>query len=746
MPFSSQTLSIDSRTIGLVRLAVNLMTKVTTLRILMGHPSINDALLRCFFAKHRVQQQPIRKLWLENCRISAGCNVSIVSHVQDLPLELDFAGLESIRFRRLPMRAGYHGFSLYAYKGMVHARLSLLYNSGSSHTEMQDSAGAQYHTGISTVVAEQEVGVDQVSWAASVTTDTEGSLYRPMAPLQQLFIYAHQSESEIYDALRPSLAQQEIELLDGLRPPSSVSELVLAYRGSYLDPPEQYQNCMETQEKWQRERRPSADVAIGLLQSASRTLTSLTFDWVFTKPQQIRGARDVGALSSWIGTFVSLFDLRFPRLRAFQFRNAIAPDTALPRGLCLLDHSCIYTRAGEDEEHYASYGVDTACAERIDLAGLGFMEAHPNIECLAWPMAHFFRPQEISSDIRARVEAVISNLGRTLTDLRVDALYAGDGEPFTHESTGRDLDQRASRRLFIEMIAAKMTNLKQIKIEGGVPRDERREIIRAIHACPLQKIVMIGVCSPLGNTWGPHGFDIEDHITFGDGDGLEEEDKNAIWKLGFAKPSSLPETFRFDPEYGWPASPPMLSTIARFHADRITELKFCGSKGAPALLMPTPITTPMLSALKHFHNLESLTLSIFLSTMYEGSPCDSEILAYWENTRSSTSTALVTVPSDAAEPSGWARQLTTNYAPDALAQKVTVLLGPLLSERAKARAGGVQCRASFNVGYWTAIYDLDVRVGLGEEDGRSVCLGFVGPRHELEGERYWGKLRSRRWF
>lgn len=100
--FSGQTLSPDPRTAKLVQLAVKNMSNVQTLRIINGHPNINDALLRCFFDKSRPRN--IRRLWLENCRINVGCSLKQINHPLQLPYELDFTGLESIRFRRLPLR------------------------------------------------------------------------------------------------------------------------------------------------------------------------------------------------------------------------------------------------------------------------------------------------------------------------------------------------------------------------------------------------------------------------------------------------------------------------------------------------------------------------------------------------------------------------------------------------------------------------------------------------------------------
>ena len=102
-PFSSQTLSIDPRTICLVRLAVRNMTRVNTLRIVFGHPKLTEALLRCFFDENRERENPIKRLWLENVRIVEGTEMLLDRHKYSLPLRLDFSGVEKLRLRRLPL-------------------------------------------------------------------------------------------------------------------------------------------------------------------------------------------------------------------------------------------------------------------------------------------------------------------------------------------------------------------------------------------------------------------------------------------------------------------------------------------------------------------------------------------------------------------------------------------------------------------------------------------------------------------
>lgn len=301
-------------------------------------------------------------------------------------------------------------------------------------------------------------------------------------------------------------------------------------------------------------------------------------------------------------------------------------------------------------------------------------------------------------------------------------------------------DARERRRHFIERFASQMTRLESIKIEGGIPQDERRELIRAVHACPIRKLVIIGVSSALGNTWGLQGQDRGESLNVQMREGLEAEEKAAIHELGIKDLVTPTGTFRAT--YGWPAGPPQLHTIATYHASGITELKICGFRGSPCLLSPTPITAPMLYALKHFHRLETLILSLWLDTHFEGEPHDAEIIDYWINARTPASTALVRVSDE--EPEGWERELRTKFAPDALARHITGFIGQYLSEEAKRRPGGVHVRASFCVGDFGGLFDVDVHIGQGGLG--SKLLSYEGPREDLEPRRRRAKLEGRAWF
>jgi hypothetical protein len=314
---------------------------------------------------------------------------------------------------------------------------------------------------------------------------------------------------------------------------------------------------------------------------------------------------------------------------------------------------------------------------------------------------------------------------------------------FTHTDTDERTGKMASRRRFINEFAANMHVLKSIKVEGGMPLDERRETISALHRCPIEKLVFIGVGSVIGNTWGADGSEYEDTFLEGEAFGLEgEEDEAAIHSLGVRPPE--PMKTAFEPSYGWRGQPPMLHTIVSRHGATLRELKFCGYKGAVNLYNPSPIVHPMLVALKHCHSLESLIMSFWLSTLFEEAFRDDQVISYWLDRRDSSSTSLVSL-SDESELGSWAHELKAKFAPRALAWGIVRFMGQYLSERAKRREGGVHVRASFCVGDYGGIFDIDVWVGKGSL-GSDICLGFEGPREEMEDRRRREKLDRRRWF
>lgn len=474
-----------------------------------------------------------------------------------------------------------------------------------------------------------------------------------------------------------------------------------------------------------------------LFQFSQSTLTRLDLDWILWRQRDQNDAYDDSS-----EFLTSLSRMNFPNLVAFQMRNAVLPLTKLPDDVFLLENTF-----------------------------LTFLETHSKIKCLAWPIDRFYHHTRPSVEIQSRCRKLIAHLAMVLTDLRLDTYYAGNGEPMTDDNSAIEAtQQRIRRRRFIAEFAPHMRKIKHIKLEGGIPRDEKREILRALHYCSLEKIVFIGVSFPVGNTWGHQGARLRS-LDAGHGDfgyDLEEEDSEGIFQA-YKRRHGVPENFIFDPQYGWKDEAPLLHTLALHHVDTLQELKICGYNGCPILSYLTPDTTPLLAPLLQYHNLRQIIVSFWLLTFFEGAYRDVEIIQSWLDTRSPSSTALVVVtpprsperehPVDGAmmpapnpiaprpQFNRWAVALKTRFTPSALAYRVASDIGPFLSPVAKARPGGVRVRASFCLGarepgrVASDIFDLDIRIGADD-----AVLEFVGPREEGEKGRWWTKMEGRQWF
>lgn len=476
-----------------------------------------------------------------------------------------------------------------------------------------------------------------------------------------------------------------------------------------------------------------------ILKCSASTLTSLNLDWILWRRQELDPYDDSKAVLDLLTA------LRFPHLRAFQLRNAVLPLTKLPDNVFLFENRF-----------------------------LEFMEEHPKIQSLGWPLDRFYSHTRPSVEVQNRTRKLVAHLATMITDLRVDSQYSGHGEPLTDLSqTTEEIHERLRRRKFIAEFAPQMRKVEQIKLEGGLPRDEKREILRALHWCPLKKIVMIGVSFPVGNTWGQQGVQLK-VLDPGQGIGtvynLDDEDLPGIlqtYKRGFP----MLHDFQFEPDYGWPPQAPLLQTAALHHASTVEELKICGYNGCPILSYQTPITDLLLNGLRQFDNLKQLVLSFWLLTWFEESYRDTEIIQSWLDRRSPSSTALVVVtppqspsqdyPVDPGQfPNAddirvlprqdfnrWAVTLKTQFSPSAIAYRVAHDIAPYLSPIAKGQPGGIKVRASFCLGIKEErrvandIFDLDMRIGKNDQ-----VLEFVGPREEGEPGRWWQKLESRGWF
>jgi len=225
-PFSAQTLSIDPRTICLLRMAVRNMRKVKTLRIIFGHPKLSEALLRCFFDANRERETPIRRLWLESIKLNEGLEPSLRSHKYGLPLHLDVSGLEAVRLRRLPLRT-----VEMAQEQRVTNRSERVYARGGTSMELQNGLGGHYLTTINTLGAEVVLGHEQLEQALDpeVTEENQGEW-----PLQRLMNFANHFDDKIYAALAEAV-QMPAEV-QAATVPSHHSRSILAYQAAGTDP------------------------------------------------------------------------------------------------------------------------------------------------------------------------------------------------------------------------------------------------------------------------------------------------------------------------------------------------------------------------------------------------------------------------------------------------------------------------------------------------------------------------------
>lgn len=87
-----ENLSQDLRTHMLLRLAIQNMVNVHTLRIVCGHMSLASSLVAEFLDGRRRPNVPLRKLWLESC--------ALTSHALQILASSKVIGLESLRIRR----------------------------------------------------------------------------------------------------------------------------------------------------------------------------------------------------------------------------------------------------------------------------------------------------------------------------------------------------------------------------------------------------------------------------------------------------------------------------------------------------------------------------------------------------------------------------------------------------------------------------------------------------------------------
>lgn len=428
-PFSSQTLSMDPRTICLVRLAVRNMVRVNTLRIVFGHPKLTEALMRCFFDENREREHPVKRLWLENVRIVEGTEMVLDRHKYGLPLRLDFDGVEMFRLRRSPLSS-----MEMPQEQRVTNRRVFVYSRGGTSRELQNGLGGNYLTSTNTLGAEVVRGHEQLEQAL----DGEDHSME-QSPLGDLMGSAVRFDDAIYEALSREVKFPAEVIAATI--PSIYWRSMLAYRDEWSGPMTELspEGSRIFNQIFRIDIPTAAHCASSMFNSMANTLTSLNIDWVLAPPNAEK--MTTVDYERWVKWYVDLFSLRCPHLKAFQYRNAVAQQTLLPEGLFLFDYSTIFT-GNSFEQHWVP-GSHSSPPFEVGLQPLEFFEAHTNLQCLAWPMDQFFSHVR-RSDISTRVQNVIDRLGQTLIDLRVDAFYTGVAEP--HSGDVQVMDTSGTRK------------------------------------------------------------------------------------------------------------------------------------------------------------------------------------------------------------------------------------------------------------------------------------------------------------
>lgn len=423
------------------------------------------------------------------------------------------------------------------------------------------------------------------------------------------------------------------------------------------------------------------EIVMSLLQQTAATLTSLNLDWLSGERALIEG--------------LAASDLSFPNLKALQIRNAAETFKRM----------CSY-------EEYHLLGT----------AWLHFLKRHPKIQCLAWPIEGFLPLLEQLGSPKGVRSMAISSFGRTLTELRVDTTFDLDTE---NQITNRDdiwaCRSREARTAFIKAVAPKMTNLRVFKVEGSLPLDERIELANALHQCPLQKFVVIAVSWPVYDSWAD----------------LQPEDRRLLQHDAWDYKTRIP----------WKESTQavsILETLSLTQASTITELKFCGFVGAPALHYPSAETNRQLSFLGKFHNLNYLTTAVWISTFDKNTNRKRfrEIGASWYARHRGVPTSLSMMIGRKLCNESW-KVFDLNHEPSLLAKRVVDLFGPHLSAQALGGRDGVTVKALFLLQKHSKndLYEMEVRIGK-----KGELLSFLGPRGEEDPVRVKEKMDGRAWF
>ena len=442
----------------------------------------------------------------------------------------------------------------------------------------------------------------------------------------------------------------------------------------------------------------------GVLTGQSETLTSITFDWL------LNGRAVVEALT--------LTRPQFPRLKALQIRNAVDPPAEL-------------------ELSSSSAALHPVCY-LLGPVWLDFLQRHPNLECLAWPMEYFLPGVTQSRTLGDDGREVIKTLSHRLRSLRIDARvmnhHLDNIDMFGAHSPQALVRQRA----FIHFVASQMRSLKVFKVEGTIPIELRYELLQALQHCSLQKVVIIGVNWAVANTW----TDLEEHHS---SHWRLEIGRPVFWKS--AVPSSQqistqddlveapedPEALSLEIDEYPKADFSLLKLLVLSQATSVSELKFCGFIGSPMLYYPSPKAQLELSYLKGFHNLRYLTMAVWLAATHENQDLSSQIPEFWNAATNES----------ARSSQHFYGTLTKYYSPAVLADKITELVGPNLSPQACACPAGVSVKVLFLVrqSHRSEIFELQVQIGK-----QCNIVKFAEIRGENNPKKLQEKMQERKWF
>ena len=367
------------------------------------------------------------------------------------------------------------------------------------------------------------------------------------------------------------------------------------------------------------------------------------------------------------------------------------------------------------------------------------------------------------------IRALTSHIGRRLKALRIDHTLAYGGEVYTDDCVPRWLkDRRRSRYRFVEHLAGHMEAVELVKIEGGIPKDETREILRALRRCPVEKVVIIGTSWPLGNL--DHSDSEEDDSSSVSGsisnpisaasettsgvppegqvsdilqDPVVSRQEGPAFEIVPGAPfhkSHVIDHDHFIPTFG-ENGPAVLHILASQFSHTITALKFCGYHGAPEFWHPSDPKElhEVLGPLVHFQRLQSLYIAIDLNCDYEGRYYGSEIEQFWKDSSSPQSTALVV--SNATEVYGWTEYLAERFAPAKMAKRVLDIIGVHLSPLRKQETEIRALLWKGDSGRDGQIHELGVIVSAGLE-----IVRFWGPRGEYDQEKIDEKQLNRAWY